>query len=241
MNHATTHDDSGIGHVSPIGMLIGVFALLIVFTVLTVAVTYVDLGEANIWIALGIAVVKGSLVALFFMHLLYDSPFNGLILVTALMFLATFIGLALMDTEAYQPRIEASNQALAIQVAQAQHAEQAVQAVTTAKEKAKSAAAFVKMTDLLQFDPKVVTIKAGQTVAWYNQSVLKHTVTADPSKAANLADVQLPDGAEPFDSDLISPKATYQRTFSVPGKYRYFCIPHEATGMVGQVVVEQGP
>jgi len=212
MSDAPTNDEHEIGHVSPIGGLLGVFALLIFFTVLTVAVTYVDLGDANIWIALGIAVIKGSLVGLFFMHLRYDSPFNSLILVSVLLFLTLFIGIALMDTEAYQPRIEARNQALITQVAKAQHAEEAAQAAAAAKEVAASAAAVVNISDLLQFEPKVVTIKAGQEVVWYNKSVLKHTVTADPGKAADLSHVQLPEGAEPFDSDLIlTQKARHPR------------------------------
>jgi cytochrome c oxidase subunit IV len=109
MTDTTTHDndDHGIGHITPIPLLLGIFALLIVFTVLTVAVTYVDLGAANIWIALGVAVVKAGLVALYFMHLRYDSPFNGLILVSAFLFLAIFIGVSLMDTGEYQQNISA--------------------------------------------------------------------------------------------------------------------------------------
>ncbi len=105
--NAHTHDDHdhGIGHVSPIRVLLGVFALLIFFTVLTVAVTYVDLGPANVWIALGVAVVKGALVGLYFMHLRYDSPFHSLIMVSAFLFLALFIGIALMDTGEYQRNI----------------------------------------------------------------------------------------------------------------------------------------
>jgi cytochrome c oxidase subunit 4 len=105
MSDAHTHDDHGMGHISPIWMLLAVFALLIFFTVLTVAVTYVDLGPANIWIALGVAVVKAALVGLYFMHLRYDSPFNSLILVSAFLFLAIFIGIALMDTGEYQRNI----------------------------------------------------------------------------------------------------------------------------------------
>lgn len=97
----TTHDDHGIGHITPVSLLLGIFALLIVLTVLTVAVTFVDLGSANIWIALGVAVVKAGLVALYFMHLRYDAPFNGLILVSAFLFLAIFIGISLMDTGEY--------------------------------------------------------------------------------------------------------------------------------------------
>lgn len=108
MSHdtANTHDDhDGIGHITPVSLLLGIFALLMVFTFLTVAVTYVDLGPANIWIALGVAVVKAALVGLYFMHLRYDSPFNALILVSAFLFLAVFIGISLMDTGEYQQNI----------------------------------------------------------------------------------------------------------------------------------------
>jgi plastocyanin len=31
--------------------------------------------------------------------------------------------------------------------------------------------------------------------------------------------------------------ATYVRTFDVPGQYTYFCIPHEALGVVGHHTV----
>ena len=100
-----THDDHGLGHITPPSLLISVFTGLILLTMLTVAVTFVDLGEANIWIALAVAVAKGSLVALFFMHLKYDSPFNGMILVCAFLFLAIFIGISLMDSSDYQKNI----------------------------------------------------------------------------------------------------------------------------------------
>ena len=38
-------------------------------------------------IAVGIATVKASLVALYFMHLRYDQPFYAIVLLTALLFL----------------------------------------------------------------------------------------------------------------------------------------------------------
>ena len=52
-----------------------------------------------------IATVKASLVALYFMHLRYDHPFNGLVLVAGLGFLALFIGIVLLDSTQYQPTI----------------------------------------------------------------------------------------------------------------------------------------
>jgi cytochrome c oxidase subunit 4 len=48
-----------------------VFGALMVFTIITVAVSYLDLPVAMaIFIALVVASIKGSLVALFFMHLI---------------------------------------------------------------------------------------------------------------------------------------------------------------------------
>ena len=102
-------------------------------------------------------------------------------------------------------------------------------------------AASVHMTDLLQFEPKVVTIKAGQTVEWTNSSFLVHTVTMDPALAAYKKNVLMPAGAEPFDSDRLFPDASYRHTFTIPGTYRYFCKPHESTGMIGEIVVEPAP
>lgn len=47
-----------------------VFAALAILTVVTVAVSYVHFGVlAAVAVALAIAIIKGSLVALFFMHL----------------------------------------------------------------------------------------------------------------------------------------------------------------------------
>lgn len=90
----------------PKRVLLTVYAILIFCTVLTVSVSKLDLGSANIWAALLIAVFKGGLVVMYFMHLRWDSPFNGLALIAALFFVALFIGLALLDSHSYQPQIK---------------------------------------------------------------------------------------------------------------------------------------
>ncbi|CAF0689627.1 cytochrome C oxidase subunit IV family protein [Candidatus Methylacidithermus pantelleriae] len=52
---------------------ITVFVALLVLTVITVAVSYIPLGtRGNITVALAIAILKASLVALFFMHLIAE-------------------------------------------------------------------------------------------------------------------------------------------------------------------------
>lgn len=102
---------------------------------------------------------------------------------------------------------------------------------------APASGAVVRLTNTLTFEPKVATIRAGQAVTWRNGSLLVHTVTADPALAANAKDVALPAGARPFNSGDLKPDAAYRHIFTVPGRYRYFCIPHEGAGMVGEVVV----
>ncbi len=92
-------------HVVPMKTLAAVWVALIVLTVITVAVTYVDLGPFNLVAALAIATVKGSLVALYFMHLRWDRPFNALVFLGALAFVVLFIGLVLLDTTSYQPNL----------------------------------------------------------------------------------------------------------------------------------------
>ncbi len=109
----------------------------------------------------------------------------------------------------------------------------------TGEEQEDQYAAVVEMTDKLKFVPARITIEAGQTVLWKNEpSELPHTVTADPERAKDPKNVQLPEGAEPFDSGELKPGDSYTRTFSVPGKYTYFCIPHEIAGMVAEVAVK---
>jgi len=90
-------------HIVPLRILAGVWLALVVLTIITVGVTRWDFGGSlNLWIAMAIATLKASLVALYFMHLRYDSPFYGVVLIIALLFVMLFIGLALMDTEQYQ-------------------------------------------------------------------------------------------------------------------------------------------
>jgi cytochrome c oxidase subunit IV len=103
----TVRDEPGGGliltHAVPLPLLAGVFAALLVLTVLTVTVTRFDLGRMNVWIALLIAGVKGALVAEIFMHLHWDRPFHRFLLLSAIAFVVLFIGIALMDTHSYVP------------------------------------------------------------------------------------------------------------------------------------------
>ncbi|AUV82827.1 hypothetical protein C2R22_15255 [Salinigranum rubrum] len=112
----------------------------------------------------------------------------------------------------------------------------------------------IEMTIDDVFEPAAVTISTGDRVVWRNvgiagQDVLTstHTVTADETR--------LPEGATYFASgDFTSEQAAregyvaeerggieggqeYSHTFDVPGRYEYYCIPHEST-MRGSITVE---
>jgi plastocyanin len=98
-------------------------------------------------------------------------------------------------------------------------------------------AATVEMSGRMRYEPASVRIRAGETVLWRNASTLTHTVTADRAQARLPESVQLPRGAPPFHSGMIGPAGSWRYTFTVPGTYRYFCVPHETQGMVGTVEV----
>ncbi|QOY89906.1 cytochrome C oxidase subunit IV family protein [Paludibaculum fermentans] len=69
---------------------------LLVLTVITVQASYIDFGSMNTVVALIIATIKASLVALFFMHLRHDK-FNAVIFVGGLLFLSIFIIWTMFD------------------------------------------------------------------------------------------------------------------------------------------------
>ena len=101
---ADSHEDHN--HVVPLKVLAGVWGALLVLTWITVTASWIDLGNLNIVIALAIAVVKSAFVALYFMHLRYDKPFNAVVLVGTLCFVVLFIGLAMMDVFHYRENVD---------------------------------------------------------------------------------------------------------------------------------------
>ena len=108
MAHGNTHDSKHephplVGHLVPMWILFAVGGALLVLTAITVAVRYIDVGEFNMVIALGVAVIKATLVALFFMHLKWDRPFNLLTFVGSMVFVILMMAFCMMDTAQYRP------------------------------------------------------------------------------------------------------------------------------------------
>ncbi len=101
---ATGDVHHGLAHVVSPLILIGVFTVLMALTLITVGVTTIDFGyNANLIIALSIALVKAMLVVGYFMHLRYDSPFYTVIVGIALLFIVLFMAFTIIDTGQYAP------------------------------------------------------------------------------------------------------------------------------------------
>jgi cytochrome c oxidase subunit 4 len=79
-------------------MYFAVFFALLVGTGLTVYAATLDLGRYNAVVALGIATIKATLVALFFMHVWHASEkLTKLVVIAALFFLLLLLGLTMSD------------------------------------------------------------------------------------------------------------------------------------------------
>ncbi len=92
-----------VGHLVPTGTLVAAGLALLVLTVITVAVTKIDVGEFNLPIALGVAAIKATIVILVFMHLRWDRPFNLLVLIGSMLFVVLMMCFTMMDVSAYSP------------------------------------------------------------------------------------------------------------------------------------------
>ena len=103
-DHHDEHDDHhGISHVASMKVLLGTGGTLLLLTIITVAATRVDFGSSlNLALAMLIAVIKATLVVLFFMHLKYDKIFHTVVFASAVLAAALFVGITLMDSGQYQ-------------------------------------------------------------------------------------------------------------------------------------------
>jgi cytochrome c oxidase subunit 4 len=84
-------------HVVPRKVYFAVFVALLVLTAITTSVAFVDLGPWNTVVALGIAFLKATLVALFFMHVKYSPRLTQIVVAGGIFWLAILIVLTLSD------------------------------------------------------------------------------------------------------------------------------------------------
>jgi len=87
--------------------------------------------------------------------------------------------------------------------------------------------AAIPEDDQIFYDPQIIDVTVGTTVAWENVDNTMHTATSgNPDGGA--------DGV--FDSDIMSAGDKFEFTFTDAGNYDYYCILHP--WMIGTVNVE---
>ena len=92
------HDShAGHGHIAPISMYLGVFAILLVGTAITVAVAFVDLGFMNTAVALAVAVTKATFVVLYFMHVRWASRLTWVVIAASIFWLLLMFSIGMTD------------------------------------------------------------------------------------------------------------------------------------------------
>ncbi len=91
------HADLGHEHVTPLSAYFAIFGALMVLTAITVAVAWMDLGSLNILVALGVAVIKATLVVLYFMHLKYSSKLTWIVASSGLFWMMILFGITMSD------------------------------------------------------------------------------------------------------------------------------------------------
>jgi cytochrome c oxidase subunit IV len=97
--NGTLEKDAGQAdhHVLPLSLYYGVFGGLLFLTVITVAISYMNLQSASIYVAMFVALIKASLVVGYFMHLKYDDKLLSFVGVLVIFFVFCFFGLTLAD------------------------------------------------------------------------------------------------------------------------------------------------
>ncbi len=84
-------------HIVPVKLYFAIFGALMVFTALTVWVSFHDLGNFNIVVAMGIAVTKAVLVVLYFMHVRWSSRLIWVVVGAGLVWLVILLALTMSD------------------------------------------------------------------------------------------------------------------------------------------------
>jgi cytochrome c oxidase subunit IV len=90
-------EHAGAVHVVPVKIYIAVFLTLVALTWVTTGVSTIDLGRLNIFVALSIAIVKASLVLLFFMHVKYGTRLTKMIVLSGLYWLILLLFIVMED------------------------------------------------------------------------------------------------------------------------------------------------
>jgi plastocyanin len=104
----------------------------------------------------------------------------------------------------------------------------------------------VTMSSEQRYVPSSITVSVGEPVVFVNASDEVHTVTAEQDALPEGGSYFSSGGSHDEDAARSNPSdgfiledETFEVEFDAPGTYEYFCIPHEAAGMRGTIIVEE--
>ncbi|WP_124978619.1 plastocyanin [Aphanothece sacrum] len=78
----------------------------------------------------------------------------------------------------------------------------------------------------LGFQPKELTINAGDTVKWINNKLAPHNAVIDGNTILSHKGL------------VFAPGESFESTFNDAGEYTYYCEPHRGAGMIGKIIVK---
>ena len=84
-------------HILPTRIYYTIFGILMLCTYLTVQIAFFDLGRLNAIAALGIAILKATLVILYFMHVKYSPRLTAAVVAGSVFWFGILIALTLSD------------------------------------------------------------------------------------------------------------------------------------------------
>jgi cytochrome c oxidase subunit 4 len=96
-NHADPIGHAPAHHRSSLASYFAVFATLMVLTVLTVFVSRLDLGTLNTTVAMAIAIIKATVVILWFMHVIHSPRLTWIVVIASFLWLAVMFVLFFSD------------------------------------------------------------------------------------------------------------------------------------------------
>lgn len=96
-DHETYSGHAAPHHQAPLFAYFAVFIALMVLTVLTVWVSRIDLGAWNTLVAMAIAVVKATVVILWFMHVIHSPRLTWIVVISSFLWLGVLFVLTFSD------------------------------------------------------------------------------------------------------------------------------------------------
>ena len=97
-DHETYEGHAAPHHQAPLFAYFAVFAVLMILTILTVWVSRIDLGHGlNTLVAMAIAIVKATVVILWFMHVIHSPRLTWIVVIASVLWLGVLFVLTFSD------------------------------------------------------------------------------------------------------------------------------------------------